>query len=375
MVKLTWAQAAAWRAGRHHLNRRARAGRMLAVASRLCGLHAQVLSCAELAAWARVEGLERGEVQRALWNERTLIKTWAMRGTLHLLPASELPIFHGALAVNPRYLRKSLWQRAFGLTLEELDRFTEAVGEALNGQLLTREQLMKAVAGITGMASPKYAMNSWGTILRPAAFTGRLCFGPSEGQRVRFTRPDFWLGTAYQPPLEARAAAHAVVRQYLAAYGPATADDFARWWGGGGTGGARQWIAALGEDAVEVEVETTRAWMLAADARRAREFEPSKTIRLLPGFDPYVVASSRHAQNLMPGNFRARVFRPQGWISAVLLVDGRMMGVWRHEIKSSRVEVTIEPFVRVPAWVRRGVAEEAERLAAFLGGSMKLAWT
>jgi hypothetical protein len=374
MVKLTWSQAAAWRARRHHLDRRARAGRMLEVAGRLCGLHAQVLSCAELAAWARVEGLKRGEVQRALWDERTLVKTWAMRGTLHLLRACDLPVWHGALAVNPRYLRRSLWQRAFGLTLEELDQFTEAVGEALNGQVLTREQLMKAVARITGKASPQYAMNSWGTILRPAAFTGRLCFGPSEGQLVRFTRPDSWLGADYRAPLEARTAAEAVVRQYLAAYGPATAEDFARWWGGGGVGGARKWIAALGEEAAEVEVDGTPSWMLAADARRASKSEPAKAIRLLPGFDPYVVASSRHAQSLMPGNFRARIFRPQGWISPVLLVDGRMMGVWRHEIKGSRVEVMVEPFVRVTTQVRRAAAEEAERLAAFFGAPLQLTW-
>jgi hypothetical protein len=59
--------------------------------------------------------------------------------------------------------------------------------------------------------------------------------------------------------------------------------------------------------------------------------------------------------------------RPQGWISLVLLVNGRMQGVWRHEIKGSRVEVAIEPFIEIPRWVRRAAGQEAERLAAFLG--------
>ena len=75
---------------------------MLAVASHLCGLHAQVISSAELTVWSRVEDLERGAVQRALWEDRTLVKTWAMRGTLHLLPADELPMWHAALGTSRR---------------------------------------------------------------------------------------------------------------------------------------------------------------------------------------------------------------------------------------------------------------------------------
>src|SRR5215471_9563293 len=141
MRKVSWEQVAAWRVRRHHLDRRALAGRMLAVAARLCGLHAQVLSCAELSAWARVEDLERGAVTRALWKDRTLVKTWAMRGTLHLLPSKELPLWHAALQQNPRYLRPAAWKKNFGITLEELDHLTEIIGQALVDRVLTREEL------------------------------------------------------------------------------------------------------------------------------------------------------------------------------------------------------------------------------------------
>src|SRR5579864_1629250 len=145
MLKLTWAQAAAWRLRRQHLDRRARAGSMLAVASRLCGLHAQLMSSAELTLWARVEGLDRQAIRRALWEQRTLIKTWAMRGTLHLLPADELPLWHAALSTSRRYLKPNLWKKYFGITIEELDRLTEAVGTALDGRMLTREELAREV--------------------------------------------------------------------------------------------------------------------------------------------------------------------------------------------------------------------------------------
>ena len=379
MLKLTWAKTAAWRIRRHYLERRAPVGRMLAVASRLCGLHAQVLSSAELTVWARVEKLDRGAVQRALWQDRTLVKTWAMRGTLHLLPSSELPIWHAALAESPRYMKPALWKKYFGITMEELDQITETVGVALDGRVMTREELVKEVARLTGSAAfgAKLAASSWGTILKPAAFTGRLCFGPSVGQRVQFTRPDSWLagtGNGSSAPADSRAAAAEITRRYLSAYGPATHRDLARWWGGGGIALAKLWITALGEEVCAVDLQGALAWMLTRDAREARDLPPARSVSLLPGFDQYVIGASCHAEQLLPPGLRARVYRSQGWISPVLLVNGLIAGTWRHEIKGSRVLVMIEPFGKAPVWVRRAAELEAERLGTFLGCQPAVEW-
>jgi len=379
MLKLTWPQAAAWRIRRQHLEQRAPAGSLLAVASRLCGLHAQVMSSAELSLWARVENLERGAVSRALWEDRTLVKTWAMRGTLHLLPAAEYPFWHAALSTSHRYRRPALWRKALGISLEELDRVTEAIGRALEGQVRTREELMEEAGRLAGPGAlpAKVALNGWGMILKPAAFSGRLCFAPSVGPRVRFTHPDSWLAAVRStpgPPVDPHAAAAGIARRFLAAYGPATDGDLARWWGGGGVSAARKWIASLGEEVCPVQLDGKPAWMLAAGARELRGLPPPRSVRLLPGFDHYVVAASRHAERLLPGDLRSRVYRQAGWLSPVLLVNGLMQGVWRHEVKGSRVEVAIEPFVKAPLWVRRAAAQEAERLAAFLDGRLSLTW-
>lgn len=367
MLKLTWRQATSWRLTRHHLYKRATAKDMLAVASQLCGLHAQVMSCAELTLWARVNDLRRGAVSDALWRDRTLVKTWAMRGTLHLLPSSELPLWHGALWTSRRYLKPAQWLKNFGITMEELARFTDAIGVALDGCAMTREELMRQAGRIAG--SETLATNvaaSWGTILKPAAFEGHLCFAPSVGQRVRFTRPHTWLGEPLVK-IDPQAATAAVTRRFLSTYGPATYRDLARWWGGAGVATARDWIAALNDEAVAVEVDGRPAWMLAADAKEIRQFGPIRSVRLLPGFDQYVVAASHHAGELLPGDFRARVYRPQGWISPVLLVNGFMRGTWRHETKRDRLQVLVEPFLETPAWVRREAEKETERLAVFYG--------
>jgi len=84
MIALTWPQVLAFRLTRHHLAKRAPRSRLTQVVGDVCGIHAQLMSAAELAIWARVDGITRDEIQTALWHRRNLVKTWCMRGTLHL---------------------------------------------------------------------------------------------------------------------------------------------------------------------------------------------------------------------------------------------------------------------------------------------------
>jgi hypothetical protein len=87
-----------------------------------------------------------------------------------------------------------------------------------------------------------------------------------------------------------------------------------------------------------------------------------------------VIGSTKHSDRLMPGAFRERVHRQAGWVSPVLIVDGRIEGVWSHTTGPKRISVAVEPFVRQPSWVRKGAEAEAERLAAFRGGAMAFDW-
>ena len=371
-AKLGWAQVMAWRAARHHLDKRAPATAMLDIAAGICGLHAQVMSSAELTLAARVEGLDPDAVGRALWSERSLVKTWAMRGTLHLLPAAEFPLWQAALATR-RNWETGAWQRAFA-SRKELERLNDAVARALDGQLLTREQLATRVGELTGSVELGDRLReSWGALLKPAAALGLLCFAPGRGQQVRFTRPDTWLGGwADHDPDQAMAE---VTRRFLAASGPVTREDFARWWGIPSPAQGRRLLERLGDEVARVEVEGTAAYALAADLPGLAEAGTSRTVRLLPAFDQYVVTATLQAERLMPGPFKARVYRPQGWLSPVLLVGGRMDGTWGQETRGRRLLVTIEPFAGPPpARVRRAAEAVAERLADFSGAGLELRW-
>ena len=227
-MRLTRDQVAAWRLRRHRLSERVARPALLEVIAHLCGVHAQLLSSAELALWARAQGLERGQVEHALWEERALVKTWAMRGTLHLLPAAEFPLWRAALGTYAHYLKPG-WLRAFGVKREELERLLAAVSGALDGRILTREELAAEVDRRTGSAAlADKVRESWGAMLKPAAFRGHLCVAPNEGQNVRFTHPESWLGPT--PAVDSQVALLEITRRFLSAYGPVTREHFARWW-------------------------------------------------------------------------------------------------------------------------------------------------
>ncbi len=373
-ARLTWPGVLAWRLARQHLDRRAPRDEALDVVRQTCGLHAQVMSSAELTLWARVEDIEPEAVLEALWERRSLAKTWAMRGTLHLLPADELALWVAALGVlKPRHHAAS-WQRHYGLTREEADAMLAAIAEALEDRVLTREDLARRVGQRMGSEEIGGKLrDGFGALLKPSAFRGDLLFAPSAGRNVRFARPDRWLPG--WEPADTEASVREVVRRYLAAYGPATREEFARWFGANSPAQAGRLIGHLGEEVAPVEVEGVDAWMLAGHVSEAEGAEPAGVVRLLPAFDHYVVAAPRDQGAVLPGALKERVYRPQGWLSPVLLVDGRMEGVWRHERNGERLAVRIEPFREQPGWVRRAAEEEAERLARFVGDELEVGWS
>jgi hypothetical protein len=369
VTELSWEQVAAWRMRAQGLAVRAPASDWLPVVERVCGLHAQVMSSAELMLHARVEGLGSDVVASALWESRALVKTWAMRGTLHLLPSEEYPLWQAALGQFEHY-RRAGWLRGWKITAQEMEQLIETVGAALDGEPLTREELADEVVRVSGSAHlGELVRGSWGSMLKPAAYEGRLCFGPSVGQKVRFTRPDTWLGTPPAPPADPL---REVTRRFLAANGPATREDYARWWGvTPARAGSR--IADLGDEVEEVVVEGEARWMLAGASAEAARCAPSGLVRLVPMFDQYTVGASLHAESLLPSpELRARVYRPQGWLTAVVLVDGRMEGVWRFERRGRRLSVEVEPFRALGTAVRSAVEAEAARIGAFLGGELAL---
>jgi hypothetical protein len=363
---ISWRQALAWRMQRHLLDPIG-SPPVAAVVDRLCGVQAQVASSAELAVRVRRETSRKGEVARALRNGR-LIKTWAMRGTLHLLTPEEAGAFLALMAAGRSWERPS-WQRYFGVTPKQIDALRRAVRVALEGGPLTRDELVAAVVAQRGLRHVGEALRSgWGTLLKPVAWHGDLCFGPSRGTRVTFTRPEDassrWRGLP--DPDEA---APVAIAAYLRAYGPATTDAFGNWLAGGwfGKRRLRAWFDALGDRLVEFDVDRERAYVLAEDADELASATPTRVVRLLPGFDQYVLGPGTGDGHVVPTSRRSAVSRQAGWISPVVVAGGAVCGTWELDGENA----SIAWFREAGRPPRRALQAEVARLAAILDRALR----
>ncbi|HJX74938.1 MAG TPA: crosslink repair DNA glycosylase YcaQ family protein, partial [Gaiella sp.] len=148
--------------------------------------------------------------------------------------------------------------------------------------------------------------------------------------------------------------------------GPATAADFAAWAGVTLREARGLWARLEGELAT-IDVQGSEARLLLADVdrlSRARMERPH--VRLLPYFDSYLLGHADRG-HLVPDAHRRQVSRAQGWIAPVVLVDGRVLGVWKHARKSSRLAVEVTPLGRLTRRVVAGIQAEADELRRFLG--------
>lgn len=357
---LHWSQVRAFRLARQGLLERGPAARLLETVRSICGVQAQVQSAAELQLWARLEGLGSADVRRALWEDRTLVRTWCMRGTLHLLAADELPLYVAALRTHDRWW-KGAWLRMIDCSVEELRAILDAIADSLDGSPLTREQLADEVGRRVGMRTRDRMLSGWAEMLKPAAFAGRLISGPPQGQNVTFVRPDRWLASWKE--LDTADGWRQVVRRYLGAYGPASREDFARWWGMQPAAAGRVLKAAAAE-LVEVSVEGHPAWALRRDVAELALPPAVRPVRLLPAFDPYVLGT-RPRQVLVDRRFEDRVFRQAGWISPVVLIGGVAAGVWSYELDRPRIRIEIQPFRKLDTAEMARIAEEAALLGEY----------
>jgi hypothetical protein len=338
------------------------------VAHNTCGIHAQVQAAAELSLNARVDGIVQQDVREALWRDRRLVKAWTVRGTLHLHPAAELPLWYAARsAMDTGAEGLPPWRDPAGalhpgLSRKEVDAVSAVVRDALDGRCLLREELVEEVAGRTGPAARERLRSGF------AFFLGDVCQGPPQGSKVTFARPDQWVeGWQDVDPEEAL---RAVCRRYLHTYGPARPNEFREWFGSPTfkTADARTLFESLG-DLEEVEVEGHHAYVVAGDIHFP---EPVASLRLLPEYDAFIMGF-RERDHLVPEKTRAQIAAhgrgkyegPAG--VRFLLIDGIAAGLWERKKRAKQVELRVSPTRSLRRAERTALAGEAERIGAFLG--------
>jgi hypothetical protein len=343
------------RTGAQLLHRPARRS-VVALVKHLTGVQAQVLSAAGLALRARTKVLTSARVDRARLRDRSIVLTWAMRGTLHLIAAED----YGWLV--PLTTEPGLVNAYRRLNQEEVPADQPAKAVRLISRMLEREgPLTRAeIADRLQRKGIRVAGQAIAHLVWLAAAQGVICYGPDQ----RFALVADWLGEP--KPREHDAALAELAVRYLRSHGPAGPADLAYWSGIRASDATRAWKSIAGR--LE-EVETARGarWMLRANQNEA----PKGVVRLLPAFDEYLLGW-KDREVAVSNEHRANINRGGGWLHPVLLVDGRLVATWGTEKESKRLRIDVVPFAPLTPTVKRAVAAEANDIGDYLGISVVL---
>jgi hypothetical protein len=366
--RVEWSQISAFRLTRHHLADQSQAD-LTTVCQNVCGMQAQLMAAAEMQLWARRHNLIRADVHSALWESRALVKTSLMRQTLHLIPAGDFSIYINALKRSRVEALRKIMSR-FGMTQKDSDAMTESVVEALRAGPMTQPELIEQILPKAGKKMRTYMEVVWSIqIFRPALVEGLICYGPERGKKATFVRVDQWLP---QPrAVDEQEAKQILLRRYLRAYGPATLRDFSKWAGILTKEAGEVW-ELVKEELVEVHIGGESAFIHRQDYDQlANSHLGDQILRLLPHFDPYMLGHDEK-DHLVDAAHYKRIYSNQGWISPVVLLNGRVIGVWSYTRRGKRWSLEIEPFEKFSKSIRAKIEEEATSLGDFLETSWEI---
>jgi hypothetical protein len=368
--QLTSDQALAMRLAAQRLSGERAAG-VAEVVGAVGALQAQDTRASRLGVRARSHGLDVDAVRRACGPaDRSVVRTWAMRGTLHMVPAADTAWLVGLL--GPRFAAGNARRRAqLGLDEATCERALALLPELLAGGPLTRAELVDALAG-RGVAIDRKGQAP-AHLVALAAQRGVLCRGP---EREADDEPTYVPLATWVPatgPLDEGEALAELARRHLAGHAPAGPADLAAW-SGLPVGTARRALASIQDELEPVELAGQPAFVPAGRAP-APALDPTEA-RLLPAFDAWLLGW-RDRSAVLPERFARRVQAGGGWLHPVVLAGGRVVGTWRQRrtggAGAPRVEIALEPFERLDPALGPSLAAEAADIGRFLGVEAELA--
>jgi Winged helix DNA-binding domain len=326
------------------------AGTTAGVAAAALGLQAQDTGAARLGVRARSDAVDEGGVIDALAHERSAVRTWLMRSTVHLVAADDLRWMAAVFGPPTERRYRTRW-RQLGLTEPVIEAAIPHARELLDDRALTRHELVAELAargiGLTEATGDGQAPTH---LLAALSARGVTCRGPDRGRDATFVLIDHWV-TPTPPPADPLAE---LARRYFRAFGPATAADFTAW--SGLPSGAV--IASIRDELSEVEFDGRRGWTLG-------DVEPSPGFRLLPMFDNYLLGY-RDRTAMLDVRRHEQVY-VGGIIKATVVCDGRVIGSWRLARSGRSAAIGVTPFERFTRRHHDELERERADIERFLG--------
>ena len=296
----------------------------------------------------------QSDIKQAREVDRSIVLSWSLRGTLHLVAAEDL---RWLLAVCGEGVIRSTNRRyqQLGLTETIREAALAAIRKILEREGALNRAELAAALGEYGIPVAGQAIHH---LARFAALRGLICHGPEYSGKLTFVLLDQWLPDTAPAPADPLAA---LARRYLIASAPATWKDFAQWSGLRAAQARKGW-AAVSADSKRVATAAGEALMR---ADQAADSATETSLRLLPRYDNYLLAhKDRHF--LIAPDHRRQVYPGGGLIRACAVVNGEAKAIWKLEKRRRSIRIVVEPFAALDKPVLPMLAAEAAALGSFL---------
>ncbi|WP_230741178.1 winged helix DNA-binding domain-containing protein [Methanooceanicella nereidis] len=334
----------------------------------MVGVNAQFYPAMMLSLCARIKGLEQSDIEAAI-KQKGLVRTWTMRGTIHLHDPSDSDWLIQLL--SPVFIKKGIIRRReLGLDEEKVARCLNEIHEILKGVgPITRVELIDRLIE-RGLNIDRKSQAPYHLIVR-AALEGLLYVGPEsgEGEQTYYYND----GENKQQSLTGDDALAELAIRYLKGYGPATQNDFASWSGLTRTDANKGWSLLFNRGLIkEIKIDNHLLWA----EKQINTFEEGENVEpvvnLLPAFDSFVLGYADR-EYLVPEKYRKEVYHG-GQTVPVVLVDGLAAGTWKYERHGKRLNIRVSLFKPIDKTIRELIEEEANDIGRFWGQQASLSY-
>lgn len=337
---------------------------LVEVVKDICGLHAQVASTPYLSLWNRIASFQKEELNNKLYQRRTLVKIWGMRGTLHIIPTEHVVEYYQAtkraggrhpLRLEPIHeqILKILDERG-PLTAQEL---TEHIPELKN-------RVQSKYPGVSTIGQLSLREMSQSTILVPSKPRGDW-----KSNLHTYVNFKTWLPCVNLQALNEHEAKKKVIFHYLSGFGPTMVEDIT-WWIGITKGEVKEILEEMGDNVEPIDIRGLERvfFILKSDLEHLQGFSPEKdSVHLLPKFDPYIMGY-KNRQRVISPEYENRVYwSTRAEVSPSILVNGRIIGTWSHTEEKNKITITLSFFRETNKPLLSVIERQAESLAHFIG--------
>jgi hypothetical protein len=328
--------------------------------SALCGIQSQILSASYISLFNRVKDIDLDTINKAFVLDRSFVRVWGYRSTLHIVNATDWSLVVSAIKEDTSWFKNKI--KKSNLENESLTISKDILNFSINKKYFSRLDLSECFESLDKY---NFYISSWGGLLIDLSQKGFICHAPIN-PKINFSHRDNWLLNLTTTELNTFQANVILLRHFINSYAPIEIADFAFWRGISKTEAAK-YFDSISNELVQFDENNRKYYIKKEDNYLYENFElDSKSVLLLYRFDPLLLAYQNKSNIIDLSNYK-KIWRTAGHIEGVILESGFIIGHWNYKKMKNEIIFMFIFFDKISDYIISLVIEKGSEIANFLG--------